>query len=164
MKPNKLHTKKLLAALLALSGSIAQAQTSPVAPAAPAAAEAEDEVLVLTPFVVTVDNDQGYTASNSLAGSRLNTNLKDTPATIDVFTPEFLGDIAATNFSDVIEYANNSQVEFGDTERSFSGTAAVDPGSSKFRSRGITASLARNYFESTLKPEFYVVDRLDESR
>ncbi len=161
MKTNPLHAKKLLPALLAL-GAIAHAQPTPAAPAPET--EDSDEILVLTPFVVTIEKDRGYAASNSLAGSRLNTSLKDTPATIDVFTAEFLTDLNVVDFANVIDYTNNSQLEFGDTQRSFNGIEAIAPGSTKFRSRGITASLARNYFESDINPEFYVVDRLDESR
>jgi len=48
-----------------------------------------DEPLTLSPFEVNTDRDVGYTASNSLAGGRLNTDLRDTAAAISVFTKDF---------------------------------------------------------------------------
>jgi hypothetical protein len=60
----------------------------PAPPAAPAPASAE--VIELSPFTVNTDRDVGYQAENTLAGSRLNTNLRDTPASVSVFTKEFL--------------------------------------------------------------------------
>ncbi len=37
------------------------------------------ETVVLSPFVVDVSKDEGYQASSTLAGSRINTDLKDVP-------------------------------------------------------------------------------------
>ncbi len=159
---------KLLAALLVLSGNMLQAQTAPSATTPPASSEIfegdDDGIVTITPFEVRVDTDQGYTATNTLAGSRINSNIKDTPATIAVFTTEFLSDIGATDLGTVLNYGTNSQLDFGDTQRGFNGTESIATGSTRFRSRGISASLARNYFKTNLNPEFYIIDRLDESR
>ena len=54
---------------------------------------AADVVVELSPFTVNSAADKGYRAENTLAGSRLNTSLRDTPASISVFTREFLDDI-----------------------------------------------------------------------
>ncbi|MEI6467821.1 MAG: hypothetical protein WCQ89_24080, partial [Verrucomicrobiota bacterium] len=64
---------------------------------APAERGEARETITLSPFQVRSDADQGYTASNTLAGSRLNTELKNTPAAVTVFTKEFLEDIGALN-------------------------------------------------------------------
>ena len=50
----------------------------------------------LSPFEVRAEDDAGYQAANTTSGSRLNSRLKDTPASVSAFTPEFLADIAAT--------------------------------------------------------------------
>ena len=63
---------------------------------------AGDEVLTLTPFSVTADADTGYIARDSLAGSRLNTSLKDTAASLSVMTKEFLEDIGATTLEEAM--------------------------------------------------------------
>ncbi len=42
----------------------------------------EEDVLVLSPFVVAVENDTGYTAATTLAGTRMNTTLHDVGSSI----------------------------------------------------------------------------------
>jgi hypothetical protein len=72
----------------ALPGGLA-AQTAAPSDARP------DSVVQLSPFEVKPE-DVGYQAANTTSGSRLNARLKDTPAAISPFTPEFLADIGAT--------------------------------------------------------------------
>lgn len=72
----------------------AQSIPSP-APTVPAAKN--DEVIELNPFTVNTTKDIGYLAENTLAGSRLNTKLRDTPAAVSVFTKEFIEDLGITD-------------------------------------------------------------------
>ena len=74
-----------LAAVLRLT-----AQTT----AAPAGAAAEDpsETLVLSPFLVEAEEDTGYSARDTLAGTRIRTELKDVGSAIQVVTQKFLKD------------------------------------------------------------------------
>jgi outer membrane receptor protein involved in Fe transport len=124
-----------------------------------------DEPVVMSPFEVKTDGDVGYIATNSLAGSRLNTALKDTPAIIDVFTKEFLLDLGATDLQQAMVYSNNSQQDDGDAERSATGGAQTNAGNAfNFRSRGIRGNSTRNYFETRLGTDLYNVERLDDSR
>ncbi|MBI5693115.1 MAG: hypothetical protein HZC55_23815 [Verrucomicrobia bacterium] len=123
------------------------------------------EAVVLSPFEVSTGRDVGYLATNSLAGSRLNASLKDTPAIIDVFTKEFLDDIGATSLDQAMVYANNSQIDDGDTLRVNNGLPQVAAGNAfNFRSRGILGNSTRNYFETRLGTDFYGTERLDDSR
>jgi len=69
----------------------------------PPAETPREEIVVLSPFVVNSSKDVGYVATNTLAGSRLNTPLADTPASISGFTPEFLADIDAGNVLKALE-------------------------------------------------------------
>jgi len=69
------------------------AQTTP--PAATPAAPAGDQIIELSPFTVDASKDKGFRAENTLAGSRLNTPLRDTAAPVSVFTEEFLEDLAS---------------------------------------------------------------------
>lgn len=78
-------------------------------------ATTDDDVVELSPFVVETSRDVGYLAQNTLAGSRLNTSLKDTGAAISVLTKEFLSDIGATNMKDVILFTNDAVPEYGDS-------------------------------------------------
>ena len=89
----------------------------------------EDAPLNLSPFVVTSEKDNGYVATNSLAGSRLNTKLADTPASISVMTKDFINDIAAISVTGVMEYAVNAgnDINAGNTaNRGDTGNAALD--------------------------------------
>ncbi|WP_414662661.1 TonB-dependent siderophore receptor [Horticoccus sp. 23ND18S-11] len=124
-----------------------------------------EAAVVLSPFEVSTSSDVGYIATNSLAGSRLNASLKDTPAIIDVFTKEFLADIGATNLEQAMAYANNSQTDDGDTLRVNNGISQTAAGNAfNFRSRGILGNSTRNYFETRLGTDFYSTERLDDSR
>ena len=141
------------------------AQTSTAGAPASAVNPPPADTVVLSPFEVTTSSDVGYIATNSLAGSRLNASLKDTPAIIDVFTKEFLADIGATNLEQAMVYANNSQTDDGDTLRVNNGISQIAAGNSyNFRSRGILGNSTRNYFETRLGTDFYSTERLDDSR
>ena len=52
----------------------------------PAASLEEESVTELSPFVVTSESDSGYAATNTLAGTRLNTPIKDIGTAISVVT------------------------------------------------------------------------------
>ena len=54
--------------------------------------EVSGEVFELSPF--TVEPNEGWVAENTLAGSRLNTNLRDVAAQIEVITMDFMDDFA----------------------------------------------------------------------
>ena len=77
----KLPSLPAVLAPLVLLMCSAHAQRAATPPASGA-----DPVVELSPFLVQNDQDVGYLAANTLAGSRLNTALKDTPSSISVFT------------------------------------------------------------------------------
>lgn len=128
-------------------------------------AKASDEVVELSPFVVTADSDVGYVASSSLAGSRLNTPLADTGAAINVLTAEFLQDLAALNFEEALAYAGNVQSDddYGSAGNLNGGNAAFFS-FRRFSVRGLTANLTRNYFPWELSTDNYNIDRIEEQR
>lgn len=64
----------------------------------------KEEIFELSPFEVSAENDVGYRATSTLAGSRLNTQLKDVPASITVLTGEFLDDLGATDIETAMAY------------------------------------------------------------
>ena len=156
----------LLAFALTASPILAQTATATApTPATSAPTAGKEATVPLSPFEVSTSRDVGYIATNSLAGSRLNASLKDTPAIIDVFTKEFLTDIGATNLEQAMAYANNSQTDDGDTLRVNNGISQTAAGNSfSFRSRGILGNSTRNYFETRLGTDFYSTERLDDSR
>src|SRR5690606_28313299 len=91
---------------------VAALGTAPVLlPAQGAADSGAEEVVVLSPFTVEESGDTGYLAQNSLAGSRLNSRLKDVASPVSVFTSEFISDIAVTNLEELLEYAPNISLD-----------------------------------------------------
>lgn len=156
MKPQSLKHVTLCAALLA-PAALSHAQSGNPTPTA-------DEEIVLSPFTVSTTKDLGYLAGNTLAGSRLNTALKDTGAAISVLTPEFIKDIGATNMKDLILFQNNAVPDFGDSANSVNGNPMIGNDEWQLRIRGLAASYARNYFKWETSSDFYNVDRIDQSR
>ena len=97
---------------------MALAQIAP----APATTAAGDSVVELSPFVTTAGSEKGYVATSSLAGSRVNTGLKDIAAQIDVMTLEFLNDIGATNVDEAVAFSTNNG---GPTEQNVGPNATI---------------------------------------
>jgi outer membrane receptor for ferric coprogen and ferric-rhodotorulic acid len=121
------------------------------------------EITELSPFVVTSDSDVGYLASNTLAGSRFNTALKDTPASISVLTPEFLADIGAFDLEEAMGYAVNVELQLEDDRQAISDNETTEF-HQRYRVRGINASMARNYFSWEIPTETAFIERIEESR
>jgi iron complex outermembrane receptor protein len=159
MSPHPHRRSRLtFATLLALASGLplfGQATSTATPPATP-----ENDALQLSPFEVRTDKDTGYTATNTLAGSRLNTALRDTPAAISVFTKEFLDDIGAINVSEALEYGLNGSRDTTD----YTGNTASS-NDLIFQMRGFTgASLGRNYFAWALSSDSYNIERIDFAR
>ena len=149
----------LACGLSTLPGVFAQSTS-----ADPVSVTEEGEIVSLSPFEVSTTKDVGYLAGNTLAGSRLNTSLKDTGAAISVLTPEFLKDIGATNMQDVILFTNNAVPDVGDSAFNVNGNPMIGNGEWQLRIRGMRASYARNFFKWDASTDFYNVDRIDQTR
>ena len=126
-------------------------------------AEAEDDAKQMSPFVVqTSPNDVGYFAENTLAGSRINTNLGDLAASITVVTRQQMLDTASIDMNDVFMYeANTEGTNNGYTSYAYDGTTFRDFTQSSpvtaNRMRGIgAADRARNYYSSLSQIPFDV--------
>ncbi len=130
---------------------------------ASAPAPRPDDPIVLTPFSVSTNKDVGYLANDTLAGSRLRTNLADVPNAIAVFTPEFIADLNAFGEADLMRYSASAVPERTDQTSGAQGIA-IDTGGFQFRVRGQQASRARNYFGTTLIPDTFNAERFEEAR
>ncbi len=147
--------------LAALAGWLATASVVGAQSAPPS-----NEIVELTPFTVNSSRDVGYIADSTLAGSRLNTKLRDTPASVSVFTTEFLSDLGITDVSQLVTYSVNAEM---DTEARVSGSfqnSIVNAQSlnGTVLIRGLTASQGTDYFTSISPIDSYRVGRFDESR
>ena len=77
------------------------------------------ETVKLNPFVVSESDAVGYSANSTLAGTRINTALRDVGAAISIITPEFLQDTAATNLGELL--ALTTSTEIGGVAGNFAG-------------------------------------------
>lgn len=113
--------RSALAVTAGLLAAVAAAQTSP-----PPAGQtnAQEEVIKLSPFEVSTARDYGYRASNSIAGTRTDTPIKDVPINIQVFTKEFTDDLTLTNQVDMEAY--NAALVYGGAD-SFSNNPIQQP-------------------------------------
>ncbi len=153
--------------LLAASGIYAQN-------AASSSDDAEEEVFNLSPFEVDGTQDIGYTATASLAGTRLNTKMRDITASMSILNEDFLEDTGATTIADALLFtpgtevsgpngnfsgyqsSAGSSVPEGETDRPQGGTTRV---------RGLSAAdLTRNYFKTDVPFDTFNTDRIEVQR
>lgn len=142
-----------LAAALTLLLNSGVAQTA--APKAPDSTKpgADEETVILSPFVVDATKDNGYLASSTLAGSRINTDLKDISQSITIVTKAFMSDIGAVNVNDILSYTAGTEGTRDYTESHVSlgrPTDEVANNSNRAnRIRGLAApDITRDYFYS----------------
>lgn len=185
MSPRSISTVAL--ALLA-GATFAFGQSAPAAPAsnesAPPAAPKpvsdsasatadKKEVVELSPFVVSAETFNGYFAPQTLAGSRLKTNVDEVASSIQILTPEFLKDVGATNANELFLYTTSTESSgingnFSDystgTTSTSDETSRVNPQGSQ-RVRGITgADLTRNYFLSLIPSDRFNTEVIEINR
>ncbi len=135
-------------------------------------ASGEGQTVNLSPFVVTGEHDNGYQASDTLAGTRLRTSLNDIAASISVVTKQFMHDVNATDMTSLLVFTDDTNVAgYGGNY-----TGISDPNAGSFsgeiglirpsvRIRGLaTADQTGDYFVSNIPMDTYNVDLVDISR
>ena len=133
---------------------------------------ATEEILVLSPFEVNTSQDRGYQATNTLAGSRINTKLKDVGSAIQVVTPAFLRDTNATNSTDLLVMTTGTEVGniggnfLGAGNGSVIGTQAQrGQPQNNTRVRGLTsADNTRDYYITDIAWDSYNTERIEIQR
>ena len=133
-------------------------------------AQENEEVFELSPFEVDASQDTGYRAINTLAGSRLNTNLGDVGSSISVLTKEFMDDLGVTDINNALIYTANTEAagEFGNVSDTIIGAetnAARSNPENAQRVRGLaSATRTRNFFSTDIPTDAYNIGRLTISR
>src|SRR5688572_18555951 len=164
---NSSHVIRIpFASLVFLASAIAQTTVPP--PATPPAGE----VVTLSPFQVTAEDDTGYRAANTLDGSRLNTPLRDTPGAISVFTKDFIDDLGATDIQQLLRYDTNAEESHQDAEFSGVGNQAGNIGegagstgnASAWRTRGLVGSMSLDGFRAVGRTDTYNVESVGSGR
>lgn len=127
-------------------------------------APAASAPIALSPFEVVDDKDVGYLAQNTLGGTRLNTSLKDTAASISVMTAEFLSDIAATTVLEAMKYGVNAHEDADDNSTNFN-AENYNQSFGNIRIRGLPgATRTQDYFGRLYESDLYNVERIDQAR
>ena len=141
------------------------------APASSAAASDKSDVISLTPFEVSAGSERGYAASNTLAGTRLNSRLEDLAGSISVVTKQQLEDTAALDINDIFlfEVGTEGTGQFTDLTNDGRGdydNVAGNPTGAN-RMRGLSAAtIAVGGFtaSSSIPIDTYNVDAVEISR
>ncbi len=141
----------------------AGATPNPAGAARPASPDT-GSVIELSPFTVSADENESWLATSTLAGSRLNTPLRDTGASISVLTSEFLKDLGAIELSDAVGYAVNVHMDTNEGTNVNDNGAMTNFDASRVRIRGVEATVTRNYFRWGLQSDSYNSDRIEENR
>lgn len=151
-----------LATLAVLASLSLQAQTTSTPttqpstnPASTESTAAQAEPVQLDPFTVNTTKDKGYSATNEISGSRVDTPIKDIPISIDVITSQFISDIGATDLRSALAYQagimTTTQNDLENTAGTF-GTAygpggvnnpqgvTANPDESQYKIRGFIAT------------------------
>ena len=100
----------IAAAVLAFATPFVGAQSAPPATTTTvsSASNKSEETLVLSPFTV-IEDDKGYQAFNTLAGTRINSKLEDLGASITVVTKQQLEDTAVLDINDLFRYEASTE-------------------------------------------------------
>lgn len=133
-----------------------------------------EEVFELSPFSVDANDQSGYRAVNTLAGTRIKTELKDLGSAISVITKDFLEDTGTTGVEDLLVYTTSTEV--GGAYGNFAGPGAASGDSNQnnaaradpvgnTRVRGLSkASQTRDYFLSAMGFDGYNTEMITISR
>ncbi len=155
------------AGLLLLGLPWAAAQTSPV----PAAPSGSAGTVVLTPFEVSSAKDTGYAATETLAGTRMRTDLRDVGASLTVLTPEFMQDLAATSLDKALLYTPSVDSVEGDNvdANRASGQFLRFGTGQQYSIRGFVSNsgeqgLAHDFFTALESSDVYNLERITLAR
>ena len=136
----------------------------------------EEDVYELSPFTIDAESDQGYRATSTLAGSRLNTPLRDVGQSVSVLTEEFFNDTGATDAETALSYVMSAEVS--GEQGNFAGSPIGGGGQNSTdtrdtlrspqrtqRVRGLArAELTRSYFLTDIPFDTYNTGRVTVSR
>lgn len=134
----------------------------------------QSEVVVLSPFTVSSTTDQGYRATSTLSGTRINTSLRDIGTSIQAITREFLEDTGITDVTELLQYTTSTEVTNGaggnysnasGSTSVFSSDSNLRASSSPTRIRGLAdASISRNLFATGIPFDSYNISRVEVNR
>ncbi|MEO6244208.1 MAG: TonB-dependent receptor plug domain-containing protein [Opitutaceae bacterium] len=143
--------------LLALAGVAAVSL-----PAQTPKAATVDAPVVLSPFVLSENQDTGYAPNETLSGTRLRTQTKDVASAMTIVTGELMRDLGALNYNDLLDFMPSTSTYTNSADDANSnGPRSGTP----FTVRGYrSGSISTNFFTSFTKPDAYNLSRLTFTR
>jgi len=118
-----------------------------------------EDIIELSPFSVTAEDDTGYAATSTLAGTRLKTDLKDLAGAIQIVTEQFMEDTGVTSSEDLFLYTTNT--EASGPSGNFGGGGAERRNPEQVRVRGLSnPDRTRGYFLTNIGFDSYNTDRV----
>jgi outer membrane receptor protein involved in Fe transport len=161
----KLPACLALATLLSHQALLAQtAPTTSTAPAQPPPSAVDEEVIELSPFTITADKSNSYTALNTTSVTRFRSELAKLPVSADVFTETFLDDVAATSIDQlIVDYGTGTGVGGNDAAGEADRSRAGDRGGNiTVKIRGLDAGGTRiNSFGEGSINDAFNTERVD---
>ncbi|MBC9867175.1 MAG: hypothetical protein F7O42_04725 [Opitutae bacterium] len=122
--------------------------------------EEEEDIFQLSPFTITAEEDTGYAATNTLAGTRIKSDLKDLAGAVQIITEDFLEDTSSTGIEDLFLFTTNTEVSGPDGNFGAGGGDRRDP-NGRARVRGLAEpDRTRGYFLSDIGFDTYNTDRV----
>jgi iron complex outermembrane receptor protein len=97
---NRIVTLVAIAKAATLSQLCFAQAIPPVTPAA------SDDIIVLNPYEVSTEGDEGYAPRNTIGATRVNTDLIDTPISIAMVSAELLSDLNTTDYIDSVQFVS----------------------------------------------------------
>ncbi|MCD8481493.1 MAG: TonB-dependent receptor plug domain-containing protein [Verrucomicrobia bacterium] len=132
-----------------------------VAPAFHAFGTSESDLIELPEFRVVAERTTSYAATNTLTGTQLNTMLRDTPFSIDVFTEAFLRDTGSTNFREALAYDSGLQLTNTIAANQFGNYTLGIETDPRSINNAETDIVTRGFRAPTLKNGFFTQTRVD---
>lgn len=158
LRPTMKHPCTRLVLLGLATLGVAAAQPAPTGAVRSPGTDTQEETLVLNPFTVSTDQDRGYAASSTLAGTRLNTSLRDIAAAITIVTPEYMADLGVFTLQDVLSFTPNAELNVATfNSQNNSGESA--------RIRGVRVhESTQDFFPSYLPVDVYNIEQISINR
>ncbi len=153
-KPNR---KGVFVALL----SVLLPATSPVL-----AQDAEEQdAYELSPFVVETTSELGYLATQTLAGTRLKSDIKDVGASLTILTQELMEDLAITDLDSAIDYVASTDQDLDIVADLATGNFVLNTGGARFVSRGgLSGTISRDFFRNRFQQDSFSTERFTFAR
>ncbi|TVR54401.1 MAG: hypothetical protein EA425_01865 [Puniceicoccaceae bacterium] len=101
----------------------------------------DDDIFILPDFTITTEGQEGYRATNTVSGTRLNQNVKELPIPVDIITEDFIRDTGALTVTEALQFTAGLETEITSQQ------PGENPGATGFRLRGfVSQAVLRNGF------------------